>query len=107
MKRDQQKTQRGGPRKPCEAIQEQWTTKCERSFEWLKESLVEAPVLAYADPSKPYELHVIHSKDGLGGVLYQESEGKLCQVAYVSRSLTPLRTILCINWSSWPSSRLW
>lgn len=28
-------------------------------------------------------------RDGLGGVLYQESEGKLCRVALVSRSLSP------------------
>lgn len=89
MDGEQQKSQKEGGRKPRQSIQDQWTVKCERSFERLKESLVEAPVLAYADPSKPYELHVDASRDGIGGVLYQESEGKLRPVAYMSPSLTP------------------
>lgn len=40
--------------------------KCEKAFQHLKRSLTEAPVLFYADPSKPYELHVDASRDGLG-----------------------------------------
>lgn len=76
-----------GPRKPRESVQDQWTLECEKTFRRLKESLTEAPVLAYADPLKPYELHVDASRDGV--VLYQESEGKLCPIAYVSCSLTP------------------
>lgn len=66
------------------------TLRCEKPFCHLKENLTEDedPVLAYADPSKFYELHVDASWDGLGGVLYQEAEGKLCPIAYVSRSLT-------------------
>ena len=78
-----------GPRKPKESIQDQWTSKCEEAFIQLKKSLTTAPVLAYADPSKPYELHVDASRDGLGGVLYQEHDGHLRPVAYVSRSLIP------------------
>lgn len=101
------KTPKGGDRRPKESIQDQWTVKCERSFEKLKGSLVEAPVLAYADPLKPYELHVDASRDGIGGVLYQESEGKLRPVAYVSCCLTPLRRIIwCTSWNSWLSSGL-
>lgn len=46
-------------------------------------------MLAYAYPSKPYELHVDAHRDGLGGVLYQESEGRLRPVAYVSRRPPP------------------
>lgn len=45
--------------------------------------------MAYADPGLPYELHVDASREGLGGVLYQEQNGRLRPVAYVSRSLTP------------------
>lgn len=52
-------------------------------------SLTEAPVLAYADPQKPYILHVDASYDGLGGVLHQEYPGGLRPVAYISRSLSP------------------
>lgn len=46
-------------------------------------------MLAYADPSLPYELHVDASRDGLGGVLYQHQAGKLRPIVYVSRSLAP------------------
>uniref|UniRef100_A0A8C5R697 Reverse transcriptase/retrotransposon-derived protein RNase H-like domain-containing protein n=1 Tax=Leptobrachium leishanense TaxID=445787 RepID=A0A8C5R697_9ANUR len=78
-----------GPRKARESIQGEWTSQCEGAFTKLKESLTRAPVLAYADPHKPYELHVDASREGLGGVLYQEYGGLLRPVAYVSRSLTP------------------
>ena len=78
-----------GIRKPRESIQEEWTDQCERAFLQLKGSLTQAPVLAYADPAKPYELHVDASREGLGGVLYQEYDGLLRPVAYVSRGLTP------------------
>uniref|UniRef100_A0A8C5QJQ2 Gypsy retrotransposon integrase-like protein 1 n=1 Tax=Leptobrachium leishanense TaxID=445787 RepID=A0A8C5QJQ2_9ANUR len=78
-----------GPRKARESIQGEWTSQCEGSFVKLKESLTRAPVLAYADPHKPYELHVDASRETLGGVLYQEYDGLLRPVAYVSRSLTP------------------
>uniref|UniRef100_A0A8C5WL11 Reverse transcriptase/retrotransposon-derived protein RNase H-like domain-containing protein n=1 Tax=Leptobrachium leishanense TaxID=445787 RepID=A0A8C5WL11_9ANUR len=78
-----------GPRKARESIQGEWTSQCEGAFVKLKESLTRAPVLAYADPHKPYELHVDASREGLGGVLYQEYGGLLRPVAYVSRSLTP------------------
>ncbi|XP_040195295.1 uncharacterized protein LOC120928256 [Rana temporaria] len=78
-----------GPRKKKESIEDQWTTQCEEAFVQLKRSLTTAPVLAYADPARPYELHVDASRDGLGGVLYQEYDGHLRPIAYVSRSLTP------------------
>lgn len=52
-------------------------------------------MLAYAELSKPYELHVDGSRDGIGGVLYQESEGRLRPVAYVSRSLTLPEKLCC------------
>lgn len=75
--------------------------KCEKAFEHLKGSTIDAPMLANADPSKSYKLHVDASRDWIGGMLYQESEGKLRPVTYVSRSLTPLRRIIqCTSWSS-------
>lgn len=46
-------------------------------------------MLVYADPTKPYELHVDASRDGLGGILYQDQDSGLRPVAYVSCSLTP------------------
>lgn len=45
-------------------------------FIWIPQGLtgVSAPVLVYADPAKPFELHVDTSREGLGGVLYQEHD---------------------------------
>ncbi|XP_041440977.1 uncharacterized protein LOC121400938 [Xenopus laevis] len=66
-----------------------WSTDCEEAFLTLKKRLTEAPVLAYADPQKPYVLHVDASYEGLGGILHQEYPEGLKPVAYVSRSLNP------------------
>uniref|UniRef100_A0A3B1JU25 Gypsy retrotransposon integrase-like protein 1 n=1 Tax=Astyanax mexicanus TaxID=7994 RepID=A0A3B1JU25_ASTMX len=66
-----------------------WTTECEQGFQGLKEKLVTAPVLAYADFSKPFVLEIDASHAGLGAVLGQEQEGKVRPVAYASRGLRP------------------
>eukprot|EP00079_Xenopus_tropicalis_P031375 XP_017945146.1 PREDICTED: uncharacterized protein LOC108644818 [Xenopus tropicalis] len=66
---------------------DKWTDACTQAFAALKKCLTEAPVLAYADPTKPYILLVDASYDGLGGVLHQEYPGGLRPVAYISRSL--------------------
>jgi hypothetical protein len=58
------------------------------AFETLKESLTKAPVLAFADPQLPYVPHVDTSREGLGGVLYQDHGEGLRSVAFMSRSLT-------------------
>ncbi|KAK7898384.1 hypothetical protein WMY93_019237 [Mugilogobius chulae] len=69
---------------------EAWTSQCEDSFEALKAKLVSAPVLAYADFSKPFILETDASYSGLGAVLSQETEGGIRPVAYASRGLRPL-----------------
>lgn len=66
-----------------------WSEDCERSFEELKGRLVSAPVLAYADFSRPFILEVDASHCGLGAVLSQEVDGKVRPVAYASRTLRP------------------
>lgn len=50
----------------------------------FKRSLTKAPVLPYAEPAIPSELHVDVSREGLGGVLYKEQHGGLRPIAYVS-----------------------
>ncbi len=55
----------------------------------FKVALTSAPVLAYADFSKPFILAIDASFQGLGAVLSQEHKGKCRPVAYASRGLRP------------------
>ena len=64
-----------------------WGEAQQQAFDTIISSLINPPVLAYADYSLPFELHTDASLDGLGVVLYQEQEGKKRVVAYASRSL--------------------
>ena len=75
-------------RKVNEPLGDLWTPECEHAFLTLKEHLITAPVLAFADLSEQFVLHIDASRDGLGGVLYQDHNGKLRPVAYGSRGLS-------------------
>ena len=59
------------------------------AFDKLVSMCCEAPVLTYADYSKPFLLHTDASLDGLGAVLYQKLEGKERVISFASRGLTP------------------
>lgn len=74
---------------PSETFGARWDKDCEKAFEALKRNLTEAPVLAIANPKLSYVLHVDASREGLGGVLYQDQGEGLRPVAFVSRSLSP------------------
>lgn len=73
---------------PKEPFAGRWTPACQQAFEEIIQKLTTAPVLAFADPSKPYILHTDASSTGLGAVLYQEHDGKNKVVAYASRGLS-------------------
>ena len=64
-----------------------WGSDQQKAFEDLIEKLTTAPVLAYADFSKPFILNTDASSVGLGAVLYQEFDGRERVVAYASRGL--------------------
>ena len=64
-----------------------WGDSQQQAFERLKECLVSAPVLAFADPHLPFILHTDASTEGLGAVLYQHQDGKDRVIAYASRGL--------------------
>ena len=66
-----------------------WTRECQQSFEALKEKLSSPPILAFADFSQPFELHIDASLTALGAALYQRSkDNKLHVIAYASRGLS-------------------
>ena len=65
-----------------------WGDEQESAFQTLKARLTAPPILAFADYSKPFELHCDASGCGLGGVLYQEQDGQKRVIAYASRGLS-------------------
>ena len=84
-----------------------WDEEQQQSFDTIISSLIEPPVLAYADYSRPFELHTDASSNGLGAVLYQEQDGKKRVVAYASRSLKVAEKYYpAHNLSFWYSSGL-
>lgn len=64
-----------------------WTEEYEKSFLDLKDKLVSASVLAYANFSLPFILEIDASFSGLGVVLSQEQDGRTRPVAYASHGL--------------------
>ena len=65
------------PRK-CESIDPEipfiWKSEQQNAFDTLIKLLSSAPVLAFADFSKPFIVHTNASADGISGILYQEQD---------------------------------
>jgi len=73
-----------------------WTDVEENSFDSLKSTLSNAPVLLMPNYSKPFTITSDASKSGIGGVLTEEDEnGHESPVAYFSRKLIARER----NWS--------
>ena len=66
----------------------QWNAPQQQAFNNLIDVLCSAEVLAYADYSVPFTLHVDASGSGLGAVLLQVQGGQERPIAYASRSLS-------------------
>lgn len=65
-----------------------WSPKCEVAFVLLKQALTTAPVLAFPDYSRPFELYTDASRVAIGAVLSQrDNEHREHVVAYASRKL--------------------
>ena len=64
----------------------EWSEKCQKTFQLLKDMLLKEPVLKYPDPSKPYTLFTDASKYAWACVLTQEYEhefdGKLKKILH-------------------------
>ena len=67
----------------------EWNNDCQTAFDTLKEHLVSAPILTYAEFGKPFVLETDESMQGLGAVLSQYVNGQLRVVSYASRALRP------------------
>lgn len=75
-------------KKPDSSSKEwKWEEAQQNAFDELIGCLSSPPVLSYPDFTKPFLLRIDASKQGLGAVLYQESDGKEHVVSYASRSL--------------------
>ncbi|KAL7844546.1 hypothetical protein SRHO_G00230850 [Serrasalmus rhombeus] len=66
-----------------------WDEACEASFQALKDRLVSAPVLGYADFTSPFILEIGASHAGLGAMLSQDQEGQRHPIAVASQELHP------------------
>ena len=81
-------TRKKSDKGPSKVTKWEWEDKHVQSFQCLKNLLCAAPLLAYADFTKPFELHIDASTVGLGAVLYQVIDGAKKVIAYASRSLS-------------------
>lgn len=59
-----------------------WSPECQEAFDQLKKTLIRAPVLVYADFTKPFKVYVNASLEGLGTVLSQEQSDKEHVITY-------------------------
>ena len=76
-----------GHRQKNPSIQKLWTKQCGEAFVQLKSAWTTAPVLAYADSTKPFILEVDASHQGLGTVLSQDLGSGAQVIDYASRGL--------------------
>ncbi|XP_070550604.1 uncharacterized protein [Ptychodera flava] len=92
-------------RSHCQVPNFRWTEEHQNAFETILEKLTNPPVLAYADYSKPFELHIDASVTGLGAVLYQgEGKNKMLSCMPVEDYPEARRIILHISWNFWHSN---
>ena len=74
-----------------------WTEECQAAFNSLRGALIEAPVLATADPNLPFTLDTDASGGGVGGVLSQPRPEGERVVAYFSRSFSKAERRYCVT----------
>lgn len=84
-----------------------WNEHCELAFNKVKEILIQSPILAVPDFSKPFTVHCDASGIGLGACLTQEVDGCDRVICYLSRTLSPTerrysvteQECLCVIWA--------
>ena len=82
--------------------------KAREAFNLLKQAIIQAPVLKFADYSRPFILETDASSDRLGTILLQEGDdGKLHSISYGSHSMMKSKKnyhsgkteFLCLEWA--------
>ena len=74
-----------------------WSDQCQEAFERLKKKMVEAPVLAHPDFSKPFIIDTDASDAAIGAVLSQKIDGQEHAIAYASRTLSKAEKRYCVT----------
>ncbi len=74
----------------------EWTDEAGRSFEAIKQAIVEAPLLHHLDYSMPIIVRTDASLVGVGGMILQVVDGVERPVAYASRAFSPVEA----RWST-------
>ena len=74
-----------------------WDDGCQQAFEVLKQSLVQAPILAYPDYSLPFILDTDASEVGSGAVLSQIQNGEERVIAYYSKVFSSEEANYCVT----------
>lgn len=69
-----------------------WDALCDEAFRKLKEALTTAPILAYPDFEKPFNVTTDASDFALGAVLSQGEVGSDRPICYSSRTMNPAET---------------
>ena len=82
----------------------EWTDKCQKTFQLLKDMLLKEPILKYPDPSKPYTLFTDASKYAWACVLTQEYEhefdGKIKKILHPITYVSGLFKGSQVNWAT-------
>ena len=74
-----------------------WTGICQEAFCGLKNTLTNAPVMPYPDPSRPYIVDTDASTEGIRAVLSQEKDGQEHIVAYYSAKFSKPECNYCVT----------
>lgn len=74
-----------------------WNPECQSSFDLMKATLVNAPILSYPLPNGKFILDTDASNVGIGGVLSQTQEGQEKVIGYFSKTLSKPERNYCVT----------
>ena len=74
-----------------------WTEQCNKAFNQLKQSLMQAPILTFPTTVGQFILDTDASKYGIGAVLSQMQDGKEKVISYYSKCMSKAETNYCVT----------